>query len=134
MYSPIEILFTSTNYFSWKSHMDDVLRSIRLYRITFGKEQEPTDDDKYSKWVNKNDKACGLINMSISPNLRFHLQGIEGPDKAWENIESVFGKYNIIWAHQIENKIMTLIPSDFLALKTIYLSSKHLEFYVKSVK
>jgi hypothetical protein len=34
--------------------------------------------------------------MSISLDLRFHLQGIDGIDKAWENLEVVFGKHNII--------------------------------------
>jgi hypothetical protein len=41
--------------------------------------------------------------MSIFPDLRFHLQGIDDPDEAWENIYGVFGKHNIIQTHQIEN-------------------------------
>jgi hypothetical protein len=64
--------------------MEDVLRSKGLYQITLGKEQAPTDAKKKSKWDNKNDEACGLIRMSISPDLRFHLQGIDDPDEAWE--------------------------------------------------
>jgi hypothetical protein len=43
-----------------------------------------------------NDKARGLIRMPISPDLRSHLQQIDKPDEAWEKIESVFGKHNII--------------------------------------
>jgi hypothetical protein len=43
-----------------------------------------------------NDKECGLIGISISPDLRFHLQEIDDLDEAWENLESVFGKHNII--------------------------------------
>jgi hypothetical protein len=34
--------------------------------------------------------------MSISHDLRFHLKEIDDPDEAWEKIESVFGKLNII--------------------------------------
>jgi hypothetical protein len=68
-----------------------------------GKEQEPIDDEKYVKWVNRNDKSCGLIKMSISPNLRFHLQGIDAPDEAWKKLQVVFGKHNIIRSHQLEN-------------------------------
>jgi hypothetical protein len=37
--------------------------------------------------------------MSISPDLRFHLQEIDDPNEAWEKLESVFGKYNIIREH-----------------------------------
>jgi hypothetical protein len=81
MASPNDFLFTNTNYFSWKSHMGDLLRSKGLYQITLGTKQEPIDDEKKIKWENKNDEARGLIKMSISPDLRFRLEGIDGPDK-----------------------------------------------------
>jgi hypothetical protein len=93
--------------------MEDLLRSKGLYRITLGKETTPTDDDKKDKWDNRNDEALELIGMSISPYLRYHLQGIDDPEEAWKTIESVFGKLNIIRAQQLENKILTLSPSDF---------------------
>jgi hypothetical protein len=78
--------------------MQDLLRSKGLYQITLGKEKAPTDDDKKVKWANRSDEACGLIIMSISYDLRFHLKEIDDPHEAWENIESVFGKLNIIRA------------------------------------
>jgi hypothetical protein len=59
--------------------------------------------------------------MSISPDLRFHLQGIDAPNKSWENIEVVFGKHNIIRAHQLENQLMNLSPNDFPCIED-YLS------------
>ena len=49
--------------------MEDVLRSRGLFRITSGKEIEPTDDDKKIKWENRCDEAHGLIGMSISIDL-----------------------------------------------------------------
>jgi hypothetical protein len=55
MASTSNVLLTSTNYFQWKSHMEDLLRSKGLYRITLGKEKEPTDDDK---------KVNGLIGVT----------------------------------------------------------------------
>jgi hypothetical protein len=82
--------------------MEDLLRSKGLYRITLGKEEDPIDDDKYVKWINRNDEAHGLIGMSISHVLRFHLQGLDSPNKFWENLEVVFGKHNIIPTHQLE--------------------------------
>ena len=50
MATPCDIILTSSNYFSWKSRMEDVLQSTGLFRITSGKEMEPTDDDKKIKW------------------------------------------------------------------------------------
>ena len=69
MAAPCDIILISSNYFSWKSRMEDVLRSRGVFRITSGKETEPTDDDKKIKWENRCDEACGLIGMSISIDL-----------------------------------------------------------------
>jgi hypothetical protein len=91
----------------------DALRSKGLYQITLGKEIEPTDDENKIKWANKNDEARGLIRICISPDLRFHLQGIDDPDDYWENIETMFGKHNIIRDHQLENQLINLSPNDF---------------------
>jgi hypothetical protein len=96
--------------------MEDLLRSKGLYQITLGKEKTPIDDDKKVKWANRSDEARGLIRMSISPDLRFHLKEIDDPEEAWEKIESVFGKLNIIRAQQLENQVLTLSPSDFSCL------------------
>ena len=71
--------------------MEDLLRSKGMYRITMGTETTPNDDDKKSKWDNRNDEARGLIGMSISPDLRYHLQGVDDPKEGWDKIESVFG-------------------------------------------
>jgi hypothetical protein len=76
--------------------MKDLLRSKGLYQITLGKEKSPTDDDKKVKWDNRSDDARGLIRMSISPDLRFHLKEIDDLEEVWEKIESVFCKLNII--------------------------------------
>ena len=96
MATPTDILLTHSNYFSWKSHMEDVLRSRRLFRITSTKETEPTDDDKKIKWENRCHEAPGLIGMSISTNFQFHISRIDDPNKSWENLEAVFGKHNEI--------------------------------------
>jgi hypothetical protein len=80
------------------------LRSKALYQITLGKELEPTNYEKKVKSANNSDEAYGLIEMSISPDLRFHLQGIDSMDASWTKLEAVFGKHNIIRSHQIENQ------------------------------
>jgi hypothetical protein len=116
MASTSNLLLTSTNYFQWKSHMKDLLRSEGLYRNTLGKEKAPTDDDKKFKWANRSDEARGLIEMSISHDLRFHLKEFDDPNEGWKKIESVFGKLNIIQAQQLENQVLTLSPSDFSCL------------------
>ena len=82
MTTPCDIILTSSNYFSWKSRVEDVRRSRGLFRITSGKETKPTDDDKKIKWANRCDEARGLIGMSTSTDLRFHISDLDEPDKA----------------------------------------------------
>ena len=101
--------------------MENVLRSRGIFRITSGKETEPTDDDKKIKWENRCDEARGLIGMPISTDLRFHIIGIDEPDKAWEKLGSVFGKHNEIQGHQLENELIFLNPSEFSCIQD-YLS------------
>ena len=69
MESLIDVIITSSNYFQWKSCMENLLRSKGLYRITLGTKVVPTNASKKDKWDNKNDLAHGLIGISISIDL-----------------------------------------------------------------
>ena len=71
-----DIMLTSSNFFSCKVCMEDVLQSRGFSLITLEKETEPIDDYK-KKCANKCDEACGLIRMSISIDLQFHLSRID---------------------------------------------------------
>ena len=53
MENPSIVLLPSSNYFQWKSHMEDLLRSKGLYRITLGIEAAPDEDEKQAKWEKK---------------------------------------------------------------------------------
>ena len=70
---------------------------------------------------NKNDQARGLIGMSISPDLRFHLDRKDSPVKSWEKLNTIFGIKNEIRALQLENELLTLDPSNFPSMED-YLS------------
>ena len=72
---------------------------------------------------NRCDEAHGLIGMSISTDLRFHISGIDEPNLAWEKLEFVFSKHNEIQVHQLENEFFSLNPNDFSCIQD-YLS-KH---------
>ena len=59
--------------------------------------------------------------MLISIDLWFHISEIDELDKAWEKLESVFGKHNEIRGHQLENELISLNPNDFSCIQD-YLS------------
>ena len=56
---------------------------------------------KKIKQENKCGESRGLIGMSISTDLQFHISGIDEPDKAWEKLEVVSGKHNENQGHQL---------------------------------
>jgi len=87
-----------------------------------GTETVPLNALKRAKWDTKISKAFGLIKMSISGDLQFHLQGIETPYVAWKKIETVFGKPNEIRAHYCENQLIVLDPNYFSCIK-IFISN-----------
>ena len=114
--------------------MEDVLRSRGLFRITSGKEIELTNDDKKIKWANRCDEACGLIEMSISTDLQFHIFGIDEPDKDWEKLEPVFGKHNEVGGHQLENELISLNPNDFSCIQDYLSKNKTLRLLCAECK
>ena len=111
------VLLTNSNYFQWKSHMEDLLRSKGLYIITLGIETILDDEKKISKWDNKNDQAHGLRGMSISPDLTFHLHGLDSLVETWETLNTVFCIKNEIRSFQLENELLILDPSNFPSIE-----------------
>eukprot|EP00253_Pinus_taeda_P021452 PITA_21452 len=134
MESPCQVILDSTNYFQSVSYMEDLLRSKGLYRIVTGQEKKPKDEDKVAKLENRQDQARGLIGMSISPDLRFHIAELDTPHEALEQITKVFGIKNEIRAHQLENELLTLDPNNFLALKISCPNSRPLDISWKVLR
>ena len=118
------VLLTSTNYFQWKSYMEDSLRSKELFKITLGIETSLDDEDMIARCDNKNDQANGLVGISISPDLRFHLDGLDSLVKSSEKLNTIFGIKNEIRAFQLENELLTLDPSNF----------PYIEYYLSKFK
>jgi hypothetical protein len=82
----------------------------------------------------KNDQVHGLIGMSISPYLRFHLEGEDSPIKAWEKLNNVFGIKNEIQAFQLKNELLTLDPSNFPFIEDYLSKFKTLKLLLEACK
>ena len=87
-----KIILTPFNFFEWKEEMEILLRVKGLYRVTMEIEAEPNAAAEKIKWHNKRDKAYGLLCLSISRDLIFHLDGLTSPNEVWENIFLSFWK------------------------------------------
>ena len=67
------------------------MREKGLYRVTMATEVEPNAAAEKIKWHNRRDEAYGLLCLSISRDLLFHLDGLTSPNEVWENIVDFFG-------------------------------------------
>ena len=62
-------------------------------------EVEPNAAAKKIKWHNRRDEAYGLLCLSISRDLLFHLDGLLSLNEVWENIQNLFGKIDKMRGH-----------------------------------
>ena len=72
--------------------------------------------------------------MSISPDLRFHLDGVDSPVKAWEKLNIFFVIKNEIRAFELENELLTLDPSTLLSIEDYLSKFKTLRLLLEGCK
>ena len=70
--------------------MEIILREKCLYRVTMEIEAKPNAAVEKIKWHNRRDEAYGLLCLSISRDLLFHLDGLTSPNEVWENLVDLF--------------------------------------------
>ena len=78
---------TPFNLFEWKVEMEILLRVKGLYMVTMATEVEPNAAGEKIKWHNRRDEAYGLLCLSISRDLLFHLDSLTSPNEVWEKLE-----------------------------------------------
>ena len=59
--------------------MEILLRAKGLYRVTMETKAKPNTAAEKIKWHNSRDEAYGLLCLSISRDLLFHLDGLTSP-------------------------------------------------------
>ena len=60
--------------------MEIILRVKGLYRVTMAIEADPNAAAEEIKWHNRRDEAYGLLCLSISRDLLFHIDGLTSPN------------------------------------------------------
>ena len=82
--------------------MEILLREKGLYRVTMAIESEPNAAAEKIKWHNRRDEAYGILCLSISRDLLFHIDGLTSPNEVWEKLVDIFGKTNEMRGNQIK--------------------------------
>ena len=62
-------------------------------------ESSPNVAAEKIKWHNMRDEAYGLLCLSISRDLLFHLDGLTSMNEVWEKIVDLFGKTDEMRGH-----------------------------------
>ena len=64
-----------------------------------GTEVEPNLVVEKSKYFNRLDEAYGLLCLSISRELLFHIDSLTIPNEVWVKLETLFGKTDELIGH-----------------------------------
>ena len=94
-------------------------------------EAEPNATVEKIKWHNRRDEAYGLLCLSISRYLLFHLDGLLSPNEVWEKLRYLFGKADKMRCYQLENELISLSPSSLKKLQVYFSKFKSLVLQLK---
>ena len=70
-----------------------------------GTETEPLLDDEKPRWLNKYDKAYGILCLFVSPNILDQIISIESPIEIWTTLEGLFGKKDGLRGNYLETAL-----------------------------
>ena len=107
------MILTPFNYHEWKANIGILLHSKGLYRVYLAFENGPNAIVEKAKWHNRLDEVYGLLYLSISPDLFFHLDGLTTLNQVWTNLESLFGVQDEIRAHQLKKEVILIESKQF---------------------
>ena len=89
MNSSVPLLTRSTNYFEWKEKMVGFLIRQDLYWVSDGINRENFESD--NDWLKAKDKAFEIMELALSPSMRYHSRSIKDPKELWERLDRTFG-------------------------------------------
>ena len=96
-----------------------------------GTKVEPNSAVEKAKFFNKLDEAYGLLCLSISRELLFHIDNLTSPKEVWEKLESLFGKIDELCGHQLENELISLSPMHYDTILDFFTNFKSLVLQLK---
>ena len=102
------------------------LRAKGVYRVNMGTEVDPNSAVEKARYFNRLDEAYGLLCLSISRELLFHIDSLTTPNEVWVKLETLFGKTDELHGHQLENELISLIPMHFDTIQDLFTKFKSL--------
>ena len=107
------------------------LISRGLDRDNEGKKTEPNYAVENSRFFNRMDEAFGMLCLSNSRYHLFNVDSITNKNEFYLNIESLFMIIDELRGHQLEKKLIFLIPSQFEMIQDFFTKFKSLVLQLK---
>ncbi|KAK4324010.1 hypothetical protein Pmani_005322 [Petrolisthes manimaculis] len=91
-----------SNYATWKVQCKMALIKEDVWSLVDGTEPipDPTETNKYSKYVLKKNKALAIVVLSVDPKLLYLLGEPEDPKKVWNKLADQFQKKT--WSNKLQ--------------------------------
>ena len=100
------------------------MRSKGLYRVTMGIEMELNSVVEKAKYFNRLDESFGMLCLSTSRDILFHVDSLGTPNEFFLNLESLFGKADEMRGHQLENGLISLSPAHYETIQDLFTKFK----------
>ena len=73
----------------------------------------------------KHSVSCASLFLGIFFSIS-RVSGLKTPKEIWDKLETLYGKQDDLRVYQLENKLMSLQPSNFETLNDFFTKSKHI--------
>ena len=89
MNSSVPLLTRSLDYFEWKVKMIICLRRQKIFSVSdgYGRNYFKSEND----WLNARDVAFEIMELALSPSMRYLSRSIKDPQELWRRLDITFG-------------------------------------------
>ena len=118
------------NYDSWRADIIDSLKAKGLWWVTSGKLIKPElpvgditgaainkHNDALLAWEDKNDRACGMIGLTVERGPRIHIENIEIATERWSILKDHYGDSDFTTRHLALKALTQSKQSDFKSIQ-----------------
>jgi hypothetical protein len=112
--------FTGSNYKDWSSAMESYLKATGLWSAISTKKPAARETvgltagnkKEVAEWVENNMKACGSIQLRLSPSVRASLKSEESAAAIWKSLQEDYGHLALgNTYHEFKGLLDTYIPA-----------------------
>ena len=89
MNSSVPLLTRSSDYFEWKVKMIGFLHRRKLFWVSDGLGRNSFESE--NDWLNAKDKAFEIMELALSPSMRYHSRSIKDIEELWKRLDTTFG-------------------------------------------